>query len=230
MGGESYDYPTCLISTMVDQVRVAAAATDTPGLVVTPRFDRQVGLTGGWVVTHAATGLGLSLGGTAYPDGGYDFQTAQRVAAELGKLPVDWANPDRDAVAAFAMAHPEAIRAAFHDGEFPPPPQADPSDPTQMEPDLYPRIEAQATAAGIARYLIKSAQDHLPAGKSVLMSTEAALAEALRALARVDVQAADATALTIWQMWNDGVSDGYVWILAREYGLPKPEDAQAVIP
>lgn len=133
---------------------VLAQRTSTPGLVVTPEF---IGgsFTGDWVVTHTSSGLRVPVNTW----GGLNIDEAERVAQELGKLPIDWTG-DKDAVRADLKAQMPAVKEAIHWGQYPPAKPDSDDDPKPGADELapYPRTDEQATADALARHITRGLQ------------------------------------------------------------------------
>ncbi len=91
-------------------VHVLGSPTGVPGLAVTPHISRRQ-LTGRWVVTHIGSGLQVP---TDHRHGRWwgdptTFEIAQRIAAALGTLDIDWTADNATIMA--GLADPDGLQA-----------------------------------------------------------------------------------------------------------------------
>ncbi len=220
-------------------VTVVAETTETPGLVVTPTVDRS-GFGGGFCLTHIASGASIPI-----EMFGADVEAARRIATELGKLGLDWTQPQEQLVTAMA-GRTEEIRAAISRGRWTY--EDDGGDDTdageQHQPGAYPKNIADATAANTVAALIRDAlqrytdnwdlirydRENTAARDRYLDNLTAMLSDfgfiaALNVLMQLDPVAADGIARDVWAAYDAGDSIGEelaAW--GEKYGIPVPKD------
>lgn len=227
---------TCRIDTGNGRVTVAAEATETPGLFITPDTQGD-SFTSFFSLTHGPSGRRIPTSWN-----GDDLDHIRAVAKALGETPVDWTG-ELEAVAAQITEHGEAVQKARKDAKY----------PIVVAEDVetlgaYPKSEEQATSDAIAKHLTRALQYRtretwnltgrddadglrIHAEHAAALVSEWALIYALREFAKVDQQVADSIARDIWNAWEDGSTVHEIaWDWAREYGLPvlpdKDEDAE----
>jgi len=122
------------------RVQVAAEPTGTPGLVIVPIFDRDGHLSGGFAISHAASGYAVGYGYGDTP------AACRRIATALGTTPVDWTMPDVGELAEQIQAHAGLLSDAVDNATAP--------DPTEEE-NLDPAYGG--TLRGMRQILMRSA-------------------------------------------------------------------------
>lgn len=225
-----------------DKVSVVAEATDTPGLVVTPTVDRG-GFAGGFRLTHADSGLSIPIDMF-----GADVDAARRIAAELGKLGIDWTQPPERITAALAERKTD-VRAALSRGRwtYEEDSAGDDADREEHKVGEYPRTITDATAANTVASLIRDALQRTTDGWDLIrydrentaardrhldnmgvMLADYGLVAALQVLMQIDPVAADGIARDIWNAYDAGDSiheELATW--GEKYGIPVPKEISA---
>lgn len=219
-----------------DQVTIIAETTETPGLVITPAIHKH-GFAGGFCLTHTASGLVIPI--DTY---GADVEAARRIAAELGKLDVDWTLPMEQLTAIVGERKTE-IRKAISAGRWTYDDSGDDEPSEAHEAGAYPKNIADATAEntiaalirdGLQRQtdmwdLIRYDRENTAARDRYLDNVQALLADygmvaVLRVLTQLDPAAADGIARGIWTAYDAGDSIGEElasW--GEKYGIPVPQ-------